>query len=95
MNADRLETLRSNIADALLQFVFEPNDETTWEGVRTALSEVIAAHNVYDFLVVCDATTNTPAVVANNELRADVAIRETEGTVEYVYLPVRIGAAVL
>jgi hypothetical protein len=44
---------------------------------------------VYDYLVVCDTTNNTPATIDRNELHIDIAIEPTKA-VEFIYIPVRI-----
>jgi hypothetical protein len=44
---------------------------------------------IYDYLVVCDTSNNTPFTIANNQLIVDVAI-EPERDVEFIYIPISI-----
>ena len=44
---------------------------------------------VYDYLLVCDLTNNTPARIDRNELYVDIAIEPVKA-VEFIYIPVRI-----
>lgn len=75
------------------QFLFEPNDKITRDELKgqceSLLNELVAKRGVYDYLVVCDETNNTPARVDRNELYVDIAIEPTKA-VEFIYIPVRI-----
>ena len=59
--------------------LFEINDETTRNVFRSIvepfLRDVQARRGITDFLVVCDDTNNTPAVVDNNEFMAEIYIQ--------------------
>jgi len=44
---------------------------------------------LYDFLVVCDETNNTPSRIDRNELYVDVAIEPVK-SVEFIYIPLRL-----
>ena len=61
------------------RFVHEPNDEPTWEAVRGAACSVLdpikAARGIREYRVICDATVNTPAVVAKSELRCKIMVK--------------------
>jgi phage tail sheath protein FI len=74
-------------------FLFEPNDSTTRKAVKDAfdrfLSELITLRGLYDFLVVCDLSNNTPARIDRNELWIDIAIQPVKA-VEFIYIPIRI-----
>lgn len=94
INVVRLENYLRYQLDILSQpFLFEPNDTTTRKAIKTAfekfLSELITLRGIYDFLVVCDLTNNTPARIDRNELWVDVAIQPAK-TVEFIYIPIRI-----
>jgi len=69
--------------------LFELNDELTRANfvniVEPYLRDVQAKRGVYDFLVVCDATNNTPEVIDNNEFRADIYLKPTK-SINYVTL---------
>jgi hypothetical protein len=44
---------------------------------------------VYDYLVVCDESNNTPARIDRSELWVDIAIEPVKA-VEFIYIPIRI-----
>ena len=74
--------MRKAIATAVQSLVFEPNDEDTWAWFRNVVepicADIKARRGLYDFRVVCDATTNTAAVRNNNQLRGKVMIQPTK-----------------
>lgn len=74
-------------------FIFEPNDQRTRNrilGVFNAfLADMYSKRAVYDFLVVCDDTNNTPGRIDRNELYIDVAIEPVKAA-EFIYIPVRV-----
>jgi phage tail sheath protein FI len=53
------------------------------------LEELITKRALFDFLVVCDDTNNTPARIDRNELYIDIAIQPVKA-IEFIYIPVRI-----
>ena len=53
------------------------------------LNDVLAKRGLYDYLVVCDESNNTPSRIDRNELYIDVAIEPVKA-VEFIYIPVRI-----
>lgn len=85
--------LRWNLQIALRPFIFEPNDSLTRSQARgvvqTLLADIQSKRGVYDYLVVCDESNNTPARIDRNELWVDVAIEPTKAA-EFIYVPVRI-----
>jgi hypothetical protein len=82
----RLETIGKN-------FVFEPNDTTTRDEIKNSVEslmiDLVAKRGIYDFLVVCDESNNTPTRIDANELYVDVAIEPVKA-IEFIYIPVRI-----
>ena len=74
-------------------FLFEPNDEITrnefTNAVEGLMIDLVAKRGVYDYLVVCDLSNNTPARIDRNELYMDIAIEPVKA-VEFIYIPVRI-----
>ena len=82
----RLETIGKN-------FVFEPNDTTTRDEIKNAIEslmiDLVAKRGIYDYLVVCDDSNNTPTRIDANELYVDVAIEPVKA-IEFIYIPVRI-----
>ncbi len=85
--------IRRQLTLAARPFVFEPNDSftrTQMTGVVTSLMlDLVAKRGIYDYLVVCDSSNNTPARIDRNELWVDVAIEPVKA-VEFIYIPVRI-----
>jgi len=85
--------LREKLEAVGKNFMFEPNDTITRNEVKNAveqlLNDVTAKRGIYDYLVVCDETNNTPARIDRNELYIDIAIEPTKA-VEFIYIPVRI-----
>ena len=85
--------LRYNLERLVKPLVFEPNDTITRNEAKQAieglLNDIVAQRGIYDYLVVCDTTNNTPATIDRNELHIDIAIEPTKA-VEFIYVPVRI-----
>jgi hypothetical protein len=75
------------------QFLFEPNDQITRDEIKNAINglmiDLVNKRGVYDFLVVCDLTNNTPSRIDANELYVDIAIEPVK-SVEFIYIPLRI-----
>jgi len=69
--------------------LFELNDVITRSNfvniVEPYLRDIQAKRGLYDFLVVCDETNNTPDVIDNNEFRADIFIKPAK-SINYVTL---------
>ena len=74
-------------------FLFEPNDTITRNQVKSAfeavLNDLVAKRGLYDYLVVCDTSNNTPDRIDRNELYVDIAIKPVKA-IEFIYIPVRI-----
>jgi hypothetical protein len=85
--------IRERLTVLARPFVFEPNDAQTRRDIQgvvtTLLADVLSKRGIYDYLVVCDTSNNTPARIDRNELWIDVAI-EPAKAVEFIYIPVRI-----
>jgi len=85
--------IRRQLTIAARPFVFEPNDALTRNQISgvvdTLFVDLVAKRGVYDYLVVCDESNNTPARIDRNELWVDVAIEPVKAA-EFIYIPVRI-----
>jgi hypothetical protein len=85
--------LRERLDDIVRGFLFEPNDEVTRANAKSVverfLGQVLSQRGLFDFVVVCDETNNTPARIDRNELWIDVAIQPAK-SVEFIYIPIRI-----
>lgn len=82
----RLETIGK-------QYLFEPNDQITRTEITNTITglliDIVAKRGIYDYLVVCDDTNNTPTTIDQNQLWVDIAIEPVKA-VEFVYIPLRI-----
>jgi len=69
--------------------LFELNDQITRSNfvniVEPYLRDIQAKRGVFDFLVICDETNNTPDVIDNNEFRADIFLKPAK-SINYVTL---------
>ena len=85
--------LRSQLSKLAKPYLFEPNDKITRDeikqAVETLMVELVGLRALYDFLVVCDETNNTPARIDRNELYVDIAIEPVKA-IEFIYIPLRI-----
>lgn len=72
-------TLEASIESAAKDQLFEFNDSITRSNflniVEPYLRDVQAKRGISDFLVICDDSNNTPAVIDANEFRADIFIK--------------------
>jgi len=94
INVSRLTVyLRSQLDAIAKPFIFEPNDSLTRNEIKGAIEsfllELVGQRALYDFLVVCDDTNNTPTRIDRNELYVDIAIEPVK-SVEFIYIPLRI-----
>jgi phage tail sheath protein FI len=94
INVSRLVAfLRKQFDDMAQPFLFEPNDSYTRDQVIEVfngfMGDLITKRALYDFLVVCDDSNNTPTRIDRNELWIDVAIQPVKA-IEFIYIPVRI-----
>ena len=81
--------IRKILLASTRQFVFEPNDATTWERivnvVQPLLDDIRRRRGITEFKVVCDETTNTPLRVDRNELWCKVLIKPTKAAEVVVF----------
>jgi hypothetical protein len=94
VNVSRLLAyLRERFDPLARPFIFEPNDQITRTNAKSVfdafLSDMISKRAIYDFIVVCDETNNTPGRIDANELWIDVAIEPTKAA-EFIYIPIRV-----
>jgi hypothetical protein len=85
--------LRGRLEEIGKLYLFEPNDQITRNEIlnttNSLMIDLIAKRAIYDYLVVCDDSNNTPARIDRNELYLDVAIEPVKA-VEFIYIPLRI-----
>ena len=94
VNVSRLVNyVRTVLATATYGFLFEPNDSITRQQaaavVSNVLNDLVSKRGIYDYVVVCDTTNNTPSTIQQNQLFIDVAIAPTIA-VEFIYIPIRL-----
>ena len=82
-------TIEQALERAAQAQLFELNDELTRANFRNIvepyLRDIQAKRGLFGFLVVCDATNNTPDVIDNNEFRADIFLKPAK-SINYVTL---------
>ena len=82
-------TVEQALEGASQSQLFELNDQVTRANfiniVEPYLRDVQAKRGIFDFLVICDETNNTPDVIDNNEFRADIFLKPTK-SINYVTL---------
>jgi hypothetical protein len=85
--------LRRQLGVLAKPYIFEPNDKQTRDEVKGAveslLLELVGQRALYDFLVVCDESNNTPSRIDRNELWIDIAIEPVKA-IEFIYIPLRL-----
>ncbi len=94
INVARLVVYLRRQLDILARpFLFEPNDAQTRREIKAAaeslLLELVGQRALYDFIVVCDESNNTPARIDRNELWLDLAIEPVKA-IEFIYIPLRL-----
>ena len=81
--------LRKAIAEAAKYTLFEFNDaftRATFKNmVNPYLRDIKGRRGIYDFLVVCDETNNTPVVIDRNEFIGDIYIKPAR-SINFIYL---------
>ena len=85
--------LRRQLSILAKPYVFEPNDTITRNEIKQAaeslMLELVGQRALYDFLVVCDTSNNTPSRIDRSELYLDIAIEPVKA-VEFIYIPLRL-----
>ena len=94
INVARLVSyLRRQLTILAKPFLFEPNDAQTRREIKAAVEslclELVGQRALYDFIVVCDSSNNTPPRIDRSELYLDMAIEPVKA-VEFIYIPLRI-----
>ena len=94
INVSRLVCyIRERLQVAARPFVFEPNDSLTRTQltavVQSLFIDLVGKRGLYDYVVQCDTTNNTPARIDRNELWVDIAIEPVKAA-EFIYIPVRV-----
>jgi hypothetical protein len=92
-------TVEQALQKAAQAQLFELNDELTRSNfiniVEPYLRDIQAKRGVYDFLVICDQSNNTPDIIDNNEFRADIYLKPTKSInfVTLTFIATRTGVS--
>jgi len=85
--------LRGRLQQIGNNYLFEPNDAITraqiTNSVTSLMIDLVNKRGIYDYLVVCDLSNNSPATIDANELYVDIAIEPVKA-IEFIYIPLRI-----
>ena len=85
--------MRGQLNKLAKPYLFEPNDKITRDELKAAaeslMLELVGKRALYDYLVVCDESNNTPSRIDKNELYLDIAIEPVKA-VEFIYIPLRL-----
>jgi len=81
--------LEKAISTAAKYFLFEPNDDLTRllliNMIDPFLRDVKSRRGIYDYMIVCNETNNTPERIDRNELWCDIYIKPTRAA-EFIVL---------
>ena len=94
VNVARLAAyLNQQLPEIVQPLLFESNTERlraeAHSIVSTFLGDLMARNALYDYVVQCDESNNTPLRIDRNQLWIDIAIEPVKA-VEFIYIPVRI-----
>ena len=85
--------LRRQLNQLAKPYIFEPNDKITRDEIKASVEslmlELVGQRAIYDYIVVCDESNNTPSRIDRNELYIDIAIEPVKA-VEFIYIPLRL-----
>jgi phage tail sheath protein FI len=92
-------TIEQALQRAAHSLLFEINDEITRANfvniAEPYIRDIQAKRGLYGFYVVCDSSNNTPDIIDNNELRADIFLKPTK-SINYItltFVATRTGAS--
>lgn len=90
-----LNKVKRDIRKSSYAYLFELNDRITRESIKAMidnyLNDIMLRRGIYDFIVLCDESNNTPVRIDRNELWVDIAIKPARA-VEFIYIPIRVVA---
>jgi len=85
--------LRRQLAIIAKPYLFEPNDAQTRREIKASMDSflvnLVNQRALYDYVVICDNTNNTPTRIDRSELWVDIAIEPVKA-VEFIYIPLRV-----
>jgi len=94
VNVARLTAyVRRQLGLIVKPYLFEPNDSITRGEIKRTIEsfllQLVGQRALYDYLVVCDTSNNTPSRIDQNQLWVDIAIEPVK-SVEFIYIPLRL-----
>ena len=82
-------TIEQSLERAAEAQLFEFNDQITRSNfvniVEPYLRDIQSKRGIYDYLVICDESNNTPDIIDNNEFRADIFLKPAK-SINYITL---------
>ena len=88
-----LMKIKRDLRKSSMPFLFEPNDQLTRDSIKTMidgyLNDIMIRRGLYDFIVLCDQSNNTPTRIDRNELWVDIALKPVKA-IEFIYIPIRV-----
>ena len=85
--------LRRQLSALAKPYIFEPNDKVTRDQIKASVEglmlELVGQRALFDYVVVCDESNNTPSRIDRNELWIDIAIEPVKA-IEFIYIPLRL-----
>ena len=85
--------MKRDIRKASMAFVFEPNDQITRDSLKSMiegyLNDILIRRGLYDYVVLCDESNNTPTRIDRNELWCDISVKPVKAA-EFIYIPIRV-----
>lgn len=94
INVERLLIkVKRDLRKGAFPYVFQPNDKITRDSLKGMidgyLGDIMIRRGLYDYVCVCDETTNTPTRIDRNELWAAVGLKPVKAA-EFIYIPVSV-----
>ena len=94
INVARLTAyIRRQLGLMVKPYLFEPNDTITRGEIKRTIEsfllQLVGQRALYDYIVVCDTSNNTPTRIDQNQLWVDIAIEPVK-SVEFIYIPLRL-----
>jgi phage tail sheath protein FI len=88
-----LMKIKRDIRKASMAYLFELNDRITRDSIKQMiddyLNDIMVRRGLYDFVVLCDESNNTPVRIDRNELWVDIALKPSRA-IEFIYIPIRV-----
>jgi hypothetical protein len=94
VNVSRLvKYIKRQLRKGLYVFLFEPNDQTTWNNIQAAcnsfLGTLIGRRALFDFATIIDPLNNTPTTIDQHAVYIEVALKPIPD-LEYIYVTLAV-----